>query len=120
MTYADVAFALLRKWVGDDEVPAADLQRIVAASYRTCPAPTAASSAGGKGSEASTAAAAAAAPVWDSTAVAPLVPLTLLGQQQPQQQHHAAAATGERVWLLEQFHGPTCAFKDLALQFLGE
>ncbi len=23
------------------------------------------------------------------------------------------------VYLLEQFHGPTCAFKDVALQFVG-
>lgn len=25
----------------------------------------------------------------------------------------------ENVYLLEQFHGPTCAFKDVALQFVG-
>ena len=31
----------------------------------------------------------------------------------------AVDGSGEVTYVLEQFHGPTCAFKDVALQFVG-
>ena len=43
--------------------------------------------------------------VFDTPEVAPLRPLS--------------AAWGDDAWMLELFHGPTLAFKDMAMQFLG-
>lgn len=50
---------------------------------------------------------------WDTPAVAPVIKVPFLpadGQ---------GAAPGSSVYVAEHFHGPTCAFKDLALQLLG-
>ncbi|HEY0107431.1 MAG TPA: threonine synthase [Rhizomicrobium sp.] len=70
--YADVAFAILRRFVGSD-VGDADLKADIAAAYAT----------------------------FDGPEIAPLRGL------------------GPRTFLLELFHGPTLAFKDIALQILG-
>lgn len=72
LDYAQLAQRVMAPYVGD-ELAAADLERIIAASYRG----------------------------FRHRAVAPLVQL------------------GANEWVLELFHGPTLAFKDFALQFLG-
>ncbi|MCC6296007.1 MAG: pyridoxal-phosphate dependent enzyme, partial [Pseudomonadales bacterium] len=70
--YTELAQRVMTPFIGD-EVPAAELQRIIADSYG----------------------------VFRHRAIAPLV------------------QTGANEWVLELFHGPTLAFKDFALQFLG-
>ncbi|MGE0239241.1 MAG: threonine synthase [Parvibaculaceae bacterium] len=70
--YADVAFAVIAKFTGD-EVPRAELKAMIADAYRS----------------------------FGHPAVTPLKQLDA-GQ-----------------WLLELFHGPTLAFKDVAMQFLA-
>lgn len=47
-------------------------------------------------------------PYFDTEEVVPLVPL-----------HGIAQSSGAQVFILELFHGKTCAFKDLALSVLG-
>jgi threonine synthase len=106
-SYADVAFAVLRKWVGDDEVPAGDLRALVDAAYAPIqPQPKPVGAAGGSS------AAATAPGTWDTPAIAPLVPLAV-------PPGISSDSDSPPVYLLEQFHGPTCAFKDHALQLLG-
>jgi threonine synthase len=70
--YAEVAFAVIAKFTGD-EVPLADLKAMIADAYRN----------------------------FDHPAVTPLKQLDV------------------DQWLLELFHGPTLAFKDVAMQFLA-
>ena len=70
--YTELAQRVMTPFIGD-ELPAAELQRIIADSYG----------------------------VFRHRAIAPLV------------------QTGANEWVLELFHGPTLAFKDFALQFLG-
>lgn len=70
--YAALAQRVMTPFIGD-ELPAPELQRIIADSYG----------------------------VFRHRAIAPLV------------------QTGANEWVLELFHGPTLAFKDFALQFLG-
>ena len=70
--YAELAQRVMTPYIGD-ELPAGELQRIIADAY------------GG----------------FRHRAIAPLV------------------QTGANEWVLELFHGPTLAFKDFALQFLG-
>ena len=72
LSYAELAQRVMTPLIGD-ELPAAELQRIIADSYG----------------------------VFRHRAIAPLV------------------QTGANEWVLELFHGPTLAFKDFALQFLG-
>ncbi|MBB3998815.1 threonine synthase [Aureimonas pseudogalii] len=71
-SYADVAIEVLTPFVGED-IPAADLERMVREAYATFRHP----------------------------AVAPLVQI------------------GDRHFVLELFHGPTLAFKDVAMQLLA-
>ena len=93
--YVDVAFGVMRLFVRDDEIPAGDLRALLAKSY-------ASSGEGG---------------VWDTPAIAPLVSLPIAGGGSGS--GNASALSSPPLWLLEQFHGPTAAFKDHALQLLG-
>ncbi len=72
LNYAELAERVMAPFIGD-ELPAAELQRIIAEAYRG----------------------------FRHRAIAPLVQI------------------GANEWVLELFHGPTLAFKDFALQFLG-
>jgi len=76
LSYQELAFKIISPFI-DGEIPDADLQALIAASY-TC---------GGNS--------------FRHQAIAPLV------------------QTGHNEWVLELFQGPTLAFKDFALQFLG-
>lgn len=75
LSFAELAFNLMRRFVDESEVPDSDLKNIVDKSYST----------------------------FRDSSVTPLISLT------PSSNFH----------LLELFHGPTFAFKDVALQFLG-
>lgn len=89
LPYYEVAARVIGLLVGPDQIPAPDLLQLCRDSY---------------GSQ------------WNSPQVAPLVKLPLLDV--PTGKPAAAAAPGS-IFLAEHFHGPTAAFKDLALQLLG-
>jgi threonine synthase len=72
MSYVDMAYTVISRYVGPEDVPADKLKDIVQRSFATFRTPE----------------------------VTPVVKLS-------------------DVWVLELFHGPTFAFKDVALQFLG-
>ena len=72
MSYVDLAYTVISRYVGPEDVPADKLKDIVQRSFATFRTPE----------------------------VTPVVKLS-------------------DVWVLELFHGPTFAFKDVALQFLG-
>ena len=72
MTYVELAYTVISRYVGPEDVPADKLKDIVQRSFATFRTPE----------------------------VTPVVKLS-------------------DVWVLELFHGPTFAFKDVALQFLG-
>lgn len=73
MSYADLAFEVISKFVQNDDIPADVLRDIVQRSFGT---------------------------QWRSEHKTPSIKL-------------------KDFWVLELFHGPTFAFKDVALQFLG-
>ncbi|KAI8824488.1 tryptophan synthase beta subunit-like PLP-dependent enzyme [Fimicolochytrium jonesii] len=77
LTFSEIAVKIFRNFIGDDEIPDADLTDIVARSFATFSTPE----------------------------VTPLKKLPTLG--------------ADNLYILELFHGPTFAFKDIALQFLG-
>ncbi len=77
LSYQQLAFKIIAPFI-DGEIPDADLEQLISASYTT---------ESGKG--------------FRHSAIAPLV------------------QTGHNEWVLELFQGPTLAFKDFALQFLG-
>ena len=74
-SFQELAFRIFSLYISTDEIPPADLRRIIEKSYAT----------------------------FDTAAITPLVTLDKT----------------KRLHLLELFHGPTFAFKDVALQFLG-
>eukprot|EP01062_Namystynia_karyoxenos_P062431 TRINITY_DN55312_c0_g1_i1.p1 TRINITY_DN55312_c0_g1~~TRINITY_DN55312_c0_g1_i1.p1 ORF type:complete len:485 (+),score=154.06 TRINITY_DN55312_c0_g1_i1:88-1542(+) len=76
MSYTELAFAIMRRFIDPAEIPDGDLRRLVAASYSTFRDPQ----------------------------VTPL--------------RHVPEVHMD-LHVLELFHGPTFAFKDVALQFLG-
>jgi len=71
LSYIELAFAIFTRFIGDD-IPAADLRRLIKSSYASFSTPL----------------------------VAPLQEV-------------------DGLYIQELFHGPTLAFKDVALQFLG-
>ena len=91
-TYADVATRVFAAFVGPDEIPAADLRALIERSYAS----------GGPDA------------AWDTPEIAPLVELAV-----PRDTGAALSSGRASLLLLEQFHGPTAAFKDHALQLLG-
>ena len=74
-SFEELAFRIFSLYISPDEIPPADLRRVVDRSYST----------------------------FDTPDITPLVTLD----------------EGQQLSLLELFHGPTFAFKDVALQFLG-
>jgi len=72
MTFPELAFAIVSRFVGEEDIPAKDLKDIIDRSYSTF-------------------------------RTAEVSPVKQLGS----------------AWILELFHGPTFAFKDVALQLLG-
>jgi len=73
LSFPDLAAKVMSKFIGESDIPTADLQKLMNSSYKG---------------------------VFSTDEVTPLHELGELS-------------------LLEQFHGPTCAFKDVALQFVG-
>eukprot|EP01038_Epipyxis_sp_PR26KG_P017125 gene17125-23570_t len=72
MSYSDLSYEIISKYVGPDMIPAVELRNIISKSF-SC---------------------------FRSKEVTPSIKLA-------------------EFWVLELFHGPTFAFKDVALQFLG-
>ncbi|PVV03630.1 hypothetical protein BB560_001880 [Smittium megazygosporum] len=75
LSFTDLSFEILSRFIDPTEIPAEDLRKIIKASYST----------------------------FSNDEVTPLVQIN----------------KDMDLWILELFHGPTFAFKDVALQFLG-
>lgn len=77
LSFQDLAFAIMRLYIAQEEIPDADLKDLIKRSYST----------------------------FRSDEVTPLV--------------QNVTGDKENLHILELFHGPTYAFKDVALQFVG-
>jgi threonine synthase len=89
LSFADLAFTIISKYISSDEIPSLDLKKIVRKSFSTFR------------HEGITQR--LFVDVFLHTHVADVTPTLKLSN----------------FWVLELFHGPTFAFKDVALQFLG-
>lgn len=94
LPYFEVAARVMGMFIGDDQIPYPDLVSLCKKSYGD-------GTDAGKGN-------------WSTSEVAPVVAVPYISTNAA-----ASPATGGTMYLAEHFHGPTCAFKDLALQFLG-
>jgi threonine synthase len=100
LPYAEVAARVMGLFVGDDQVPAGDLRALCRASY-------------GDGTDAGKG-------VWAVPSVAPVYAQTFVDTASSSSSSSSSPVPGGcSVYVAEHFHGPTAAFKDLALQFLG-
>jgi threonine synthase len=110
LSYTDLAYMVLKPFFPGWEGPA--LRTILEKAY-------------GAGAISSGPAAGAASPYFDTPEIASLVPLAGLNLPgdgetgNPEAAGIAAASEQHSLYLLELFHGRTCAFKDMALSVLG-
>jgi threonine synthase len=93
LSYPALAFNVLRLYIPEAEIPSEDLQRLVNKSYST----------------------------FRHEDVVPVVQVrpSVSGPPPPHLFPHCQMSDDCSLLVMEQFHGPTCAFKDVALQFVG-
>lgn len=92
LSFQELCVCIFSLYISDEEVPLVDLKRLVDTSFST----------------------------FRHDLVTPIVPLHQPAAPTTTREHPAPIAHhASRTFILELFHGPTFAFKDVALQFLG-